>query len=247
MRIGHHSYAVEQLYSSQATRALQELLFKLALSVPEKNLEYKIDLQHRLTPKETSNRLALAAHRTIRLNAYWTHTRETSPQEPTYLSHKIRTGIHYPGVDLSGGLDLTQNSQVSFTGETFLSWGQDATTSEIRAQVELTKGVSANIDYLAKAKLAMPYVEVIEMDGTIMLDQDRVLISLDCQQAAKQYTAEVSLFSPAPNQRKLEAKLSINSLIYEALVHVRNDNVKSLHADVLHNKHYILNAVVRRC
>ncbi len=243
VRVGSRSYVFEQLYSSQATSSLQELLFKVAFSCPDNGVEYKLDLQHRNSHKETINRLNLAAHKTIRLSAYWTHEKGLS----LALLHKIRTGIQYPGLDLAAGLDLGQKSATaasSYTGQTFLRWGSNPKTSEVKAEFDLQKGEAADVDFVAATKLHLPYLETIEMAGTIMLESNGALVSFDCHQGPSRYTTEVRL-SCGNGFKNLEAKLESNTLSWLATVRLRHDNVKSIHADLQLNKHYVFNAVVR--
>ena len=49
IRIGRSAYQFEQLYSSQATENMQELLLKVALKCPDIDHEYKVDFQHRVS------------------------------------------------------------------------------------------------------------------------------------------------------------------------------------------------------
>ena len=55
IRLGPHSYSLEQLFSSQATPVFQELLAKLAIKA-NSQLEWIFNLEHRLSNRETTNR-----------------------------------------------------------------------------------------------------------------------------------------------------------------------------------------------
>ena len=55
-KIGSNAFNFEQLFSSQATLQKQELLFKVYFGIPDRNLAYGIDFEHRLASSDFTNR-----------------------------------------------------------------------------------------------------------------------------------------------------------------------------------------------
>jgi hypothetical protein len=237
LRMGRKSITFHQLYSSQATTSNQELLFKVAVGLPQMGRNYKVDFKHRLSAKETVNRLEVALHNWVQFEAYMTDKKDIS-------SHRLRSGITYPGVDLAAGVDLVKGAKESLGGEAFIRWGPEGdVATQMTAELDLKQGQQANVDYVVDTTLTLPNMAPIKMSGTILLDQQVATLSLNCKQGPTKYNVDFSIASKGSGF-ELEGSLTANTLNYKLGIVTRNDNVKSVHIDLLLEKHYVLNAIV---
>ena len=227
------TFIFEQLFSSQASLYYQELLFKLILGLPEKNLAYGVDFEHRYSPNDNTNKLELKWGDHFDFNGYLTNKRDA-------ISQKIRAGLKYSIVDLKAGADLmTQDNEVK--GNTFLEWGSLADQS-IKADFDLVLG--SGTDYKVRTALALPHFEKIHADGQLRYTQNTAHLELDCRQGSSKFTTEVR-YSSQGSRMKINGEVTTSAKAYKVSILTRNDNVKSVQMELDLDKIYSLNAAAR--
>ena len=158
-KIGSNAFNFEQLFSSQATLQKQELLFKIYFGIPDRNLAYGIDFEHRLASSDFTNRLELKWNDWIDFNAYLTNKKDANHAQ------KFRAGLKYSEIDLKAGVDLA-NQDNEIKGNLFLEWGSSPNQA-IKTQFDLVMGSGTN--YNVRTTINLPHFEEIRAIGQCFL------------------------------------------------------------------------------
>lgn len=242
LRMGNNVYGMQQLFSSQASVDYQELLLTLAFELPQ-DLTYKLNFEHRYGTQQNTNRLQLKIPSWIDLDTYMNYVHER-------LSKKFSAGLSYDSVNLHTGLDLKrpQNDDSAIDGHAFLRWGpKEDRKSNANADFELRKVQNGpdGVNYAVTTLVAFSELSPIKAEGNLKLDQGLASIKVKCQQGSAKFDAKAHLKALA-NSAVFSASVETSAQEYSVQIRTRNDNVKSVHAELLLDRKYLLNAVARR-
>ena len=233
VRLGPHSYSVEQLFSSQATPVFQELLAKLAFKAS--HLEWIFNLEHRLSNKETTNRLQLLLPNWIDFAAFAVHQKNTNNQV-------LEAGLNYDEIDLGTKLELTKNDS-GYEGELLARWGpvEEDSNKNVRMDFQL---VNKQLnEYYVEANLKIPGFETMSATGDMALSLHKSFMDLKCEMGESKHEINLEVETHGSGRRLVGAYTS-GPMSYSFNVLTRYDTVKSIHAEFNMDKTYSLNAVV---
>ena len=232
-RIGHSSYSAEQLFSNQALATYQELLIKLAFKIPEKNIEYSVDFEHRLSLTENTNRLTLQLYRWVDLNIFLVrHFDETG--------YNIKAGLKTTDVNLEGGLDLAKQAFNDVTdGRAFFRWSDDDVVSAV---FQVKKKRSEVVDYALTTTLTLPH-STMTASGNVLVSPQTLKIDMTCVNDAQSKLIANVLVENVDSGVKVEGLFRTDSVLYSASIITRNDDIQSIYIDLDLGTKYILNMV----
>ena len=232
VRLGPHSYSFEQLFSSQATPVFQELLAKLAFKAS--HLEWIFNLEHRLSTKETTNRLQILLPNWIDFAAFAVHQKNTDNQV-------LEAGLTYDEIDLGTKLDLTKNDS-GYQGNFLARWGpvEDSEKNIVMDFQLMNKQLN---EYYVEANLNIPGLDTLSATGDMALSVQRSFMDMKCEMGESKHEINLEVEAHGSGRKIVGAYVS-GSTSYSFNVLTRYDVVKSIHAEFNMDKIYSLNAVV---
>ena len=236
LRLGPHSYTFEQLFSSQATSVFQELLAKLAFKASE--MEWTFNLEHRLSAKDSTNRLQLLWPHWIDFTTFLVHQKDSQQQ-------MIEAGLSYDELDLGAKMDLRKNQDTGgYNGNVLARWGPlSESDSNISMDFDLQNEGTLGA-YAVDANLHLPGLDTMSAHGELSLSSDKSSLDLLCEMGMAKHSIALSL-EKASSGRRLQGTFESGATSYSFNVLTRYDTVKSIHAQLNLEKTYTLDAVVR--
>ena len=161
------------------------------------------------------------------------------------MSHNISAGAAYGDYQIDVGLQVGDDGKGSYSGMSYALWGVDPqrnNNQKIAAEFTIRKGSGPNLDYKLLTKLEIPYLEPIQVGGTLVIDpSDRSVFALNWANGVGQnYTLDLN-YKAANHQYEIAGLLRMNKLLYKCDIALQNDAKKKIQIDLVANKHYYLN------
>ena len=168
------------------------------------------------------------------------HVKTISP-----ISHNISAGAAYGDYNIEVGLEVGEDGSGSYSGKSYMLWGVDAMANKnqkIGAEFIIRKGHGPNLDYTLHTKLEIPYLDPIQVGGTLLINpHDRSTFALNWANGYGQnYTLDLN-YKAVNHKYDVNALLRMNDLLYKADIALQNDDTKKVQIDLVANKHYYLN------
>ncbi len=238
-RIGRHTHEFHQLLSSQASTQYQELLVLLAFKAPELGLDYKVDFEHRLGSKQNINRLELKIPGWIELNTHLSHLKDD-------LKQNLDAGLAYGSIDLAAGMEMKRaKNDETINGNAYVRWGPESQpNSKAEAEFELKKLAASDVNYAIDTRISIPNLAPLKAHGLFRFSDNAAELNIQCQQGHAKFEGKATL-EHTDTSFKCQAVIETAAIHYSVGVFLRNDAIKSLHAELELDQKYVLNAVVR--
>ena len=168
------------------------------------------------------------------------HVKTISP-----ISHNISAGAAYGDYNIEVGLEVGEDGSGSYSGKSYMLWGVDAMANKnqkIGAEFIIRKGHGQNLDYTLHTKLEIPYLDPIQVGGTLLINpHDKSTFALNWANGYGQnYTLDLN-YKAVNHKYDVNALLRMNDLLYKADIALQNDDTKKVQIDLVANKHYYLN------
>jgi hypothetical protein len=241
VKLGKHSYEVEQLFSSQATIDRQELIFALGFKAPERGIAHKIALEHRHETEMKVNRIELMLPGLIKFETHVIYNLVDNQSK-----RKLDAGLTYFENEVASTLEMVHRPDNSgIDGAAHLRWGQpNDPNTNIKADFKLDQRTPAAIDYALTANLVVPKSGPMKAEGDIKyMPGKSVIVLLKGKRGAAEFTTSIEV-QKINAGGKLVTVLKTATIDYSFNVMLRNDAIKSLHAVLNLDQKYELNAVV---
>lgn len=241
VKLGKHSYEVEQLFSSQATIDRQELIFALGFKAPERGIAHKIALEHRHETEMKVNRIELMLPGLIKFETHVIYNLVDNQSK-----RKLDAGLTYFENEIASTLEMVHRPDNSgIDGAAHLRWGQpNDPNTNIKADFKLDQRTPAAIDYALTANLVVPKSGPMKAEGDIKYVPGKsVIVLLKGKRGAAEFTTSIEV-QKINAGGKLVTVLKTATIDYSFNVMLRNDAIKSLHAVLNLDQKYELNAVV---